>query len=111
MNVECIWHSWEHERCHRGNGRFRGCCKDEHPITNKARVREEVPPTVRSKRGVNCAHYPSMKFCIFVGVNAGGYAGWLLAENLGLMIAFIASGVGSVVGVYLGWRVARAVLN
>src|SRR3954469_12984246 len=61
--------------------------------------------------GVNRAHNPSMKFCIFVGINLGGYVGWLLAENLGLMIAFIASGVGSAVGVYLGWRVARAVLN
>jgi hypothetical protein len=52
-----------------------------------------------------------MKFCIFVGVNVGGYVGWLLAENFGMLVAFIASGVGSVAGVYVGWRVARAVLN
>jgi hypothetical protein len=53
----------------------------------------------------------AVKFCIFVGINAGGYVGWVLAENLGLMIAFLASGIGSVVGVWLGWRFARAVLS
>jgi hypothetical protein len=64
-----------------------------------------------TNRGVNRAHYPPMKFCIFVGVNAGGYVGWSLAQNYGIMTAFIASGLGSGVGVYLGWRLARAVLN
>jgi hypothetical protein len=48
-----------------------------------------------------------MKFCIFVGVNVGGYIGWALCEQFGLMFAFFASGVGSVLGVYAGWRVAR----
>jgi len=52
-----------------------------------------------------------VKFCIFVGVNAGGYIGWCLAQNYGMMVAFIASGVGSVVGVYMGWRLARSLLN
>jgi membrane protein DedA with SNARE-associated domain len=52
-----------------------------------------------------------VKFCIFVGVNAGGYVGWSLAQNYGIMAAFIASAVGSVVGVYAGWRLGRAVLS
>jgi hypothetical protein len=44
-------------------------------------------------------------------MNLGGYAGWAVAENYGIAVAFIASGVGSAVGVYLGWRLARALLN
>jgi hypothetical protein len=53
----------------------------------------------------------SVKFCIFVGVNLGGYIGWSLAQNYGIMAAFIASGLGSIAGVYAGWRLARAVLS
>ncbi|MGB8169014.1 MAG: hypothetical protein WCF18_16070 [Chthoniobacteraceae bacterium] len=52
-----------------------------------------------------------MKLCIFVAVNVGGWAGWSLGERWGLMTAFIASGVGSVIGVYLGWRAARQLLG
>ena len=52
-----------------------------------------------------------MKLCIFVAVNVGGWAGWTLGENFGLMTAFLASGAGSVLGVYLGWRVARRLLS
>ena len=51
-----------------------------------------------------------MKFCIFIGINVGGYIGWALAENFGLLIAFLASGVGSIFGVYGGWWVARRYL-
>lgn len=51
-----------------------------------------------------------MKFLIFIGINVGGYAGWALTENFGLMIAFIASGIGSMFGVYAGWWVARRYL-
>jgi len=52
-----------------------------------------------------------MKLCIIVGTTVGGWVGWALAENLGLMMAFLASSVGSVLGVYLGWRVARRLLE
>jgi len=52
-----------------------------------------------------------MKLCIFIGMTAGGWAGWSLAENYGVMTAFLVSGVGSIVGVYLGWRVARMLLD
>ena len=51
-----------------------------------------------------------MKFLIFIGINVGGYVGWVLAEDYGLLIAFIASGVGSMLGVYAGWWVARRYL-
>jgi hypothetical protein len=52
-----------------------------------------------------------MKLCIFVGMNVGGWVGWSLAENLGLMSAFLVSGIGSIIGVYLGWLIARRLLN
>lgn len=52
-----------------------------------------------------------MKLCIFVGMSVGSWAGWALGESGGVMTAFLISGVGSVIGVYLGWRVARALLE
>jgi hypothetical protein len=33
--------------------------------------------------------------------------GWSIGKRFGLMRAFIASGVGSIVGVYAGWKLAR----
>jgi hypothetical protein len=49
------------------------------------------------------------KLCIFVGTTVGGYAGWYLGEacGLGFVGAFLVSGVGSVAGVYGGWKLAR----
>ncbi|MBW8782598.1 MAG: hypothetical protein JF599_12045 [Verrucomicrobia bacterium] len=35
------------------------------------------------------------------------YAVWYLAEPLGFMWAFFLSSLGSLLGVYLGWRLAR----
>jgi hypothetical protein len=48
-----------------------------------------------------------MKLCIFIGVNAGGYAGWVLGEPFGMMAAFLVSSVGSLLGVVVGWKIAR----
>ena len=48
-----------------------------------------------------------MKFCIFVGLNVGGYFGWILGEHIGIMTAFVVSGLGSMLGIYAGWRFAR----
>jgi hypothetical protein len=52
-----------------------------------------------------------VKLCIFVGINVGGAIGWWLGESVGTMTAFFASGAGSLVGVYAGWRVATRLLN
>jgi hypothetical protein len=51
------------------------------------------------------------KLCIFVGVTLGGYAGWALGELLGLGFgwAFTLSGVGSLVGVWAGWKLAQKI--
>ena len=52
-----------------------------------------------------------MKLCIFVGTTAGGLAGGLLAGALDLdtfsLGGFALSGVGSLAGVYAGWKLAR----
>lgn len=50
-----------------------------------------------------------IKLCIFVGTTVGGYAGWALGEGLGLGFgwAFVLSSVGSIAGVYGGWKLAR----
>ncbi len=55
-------------------------------------------------------YWERMKLCIFIGVNVGGIVGWWLGEHVGIMTAFLASGVGSILGVYGGWRVAREYL-
>jgi phage tail tape-measure protein len=52
-----------------------------------------------------------MKMCIFAGTTIGGIAGGMLAGALGMdwisLGNFVLSGVGSVVGVYAGWKLAR----
>lgn len=65
----------------------------------------------RGVRGPVHAFLNAMKFCIFVGINAGGAVGWWLGEMIGTMTAFFVSGAGSLAGVYLGWRVAMRMLN
>jgi outer membrane lipoprotein SlyB len=47
------------------------------------------------------------KLCIFVGTTAGGYLGGFLCSGFGLMTQIVVSGIGSIIGVYVGWRVAR----
>lgn len=63
------------------------------------------------KRREPCYSYSVMKLCIFVGINVGGCLGWWLGEYVGVMTAFLASGVGSLVGVYAGWWFAREYLG
>lgn len=57
---------------------------------------------VRQKALVN-------KLCIFVGSTVCGYAAGYAVSGFGLMTEIIVSGVGSLVGVYLGWKVARRI--
>jgi hypothetical protein len=49
------------------------------------------------------------KLCIFAGTTVFSYAGWGLGEWLGLGFgwSFVLSGIGSIVGVYAGWKVAQ----
>ena len=51
-----------------------------------------------------------MKLCIFIGLNVGGYVGWVLGEHIGIMTAFLVSGLGSALGIYAGWKFAREYL-
>lgn len=49
------------------------------------------------------------KLCIFTGTIVFGCAFWYLGELLGFEFfgCFLLSGAGSVVGVWLGWKVAQ----
>lgn len=49
------------------------------------------------------------KLCIFGGTTVVSYAAWYLGDALGMSFfgSFLLSGVGSIVGVYLGWKLAR----
>jgi hypothetical protein len=48
------------------------------------------------------------KLCIFTGTTLGGYAGWALPDlfGWGFVWSFAISGVGSIVGVWAGWKLA-----
>lgn len=49
------------------------------------------------------------KLCIFVGTTLGGYVGWWSGEQcgFGFFANFLLSGLGSILGVYAGWKLAR----
>jgi hypothetical protein len=48
------------------------------------------------------------KICIIAGATVLGYGGWWMGEQMGgMMTAFIVSSIGSLLGVYVGWRVNR----
>jgi hypothetical protein len=49
------------------------------------------------------------KLCIFVGTTVCGYAAGFLVSEFGLMTEIIVSGIGSIVGVYLGWKVGQRI--
>ena len=48
-----------------------------------------------------------MKLCTIGGSILFGYAAGYFAAPLGFMWAFLLSGVGSVVGIWAGWKLAR----
>lgn len=48
------------------------------------------------------------KIVLFLSVTLFGWLGWMLGDRFGLMTAYFASVVGSLVGVYLGCRVNRS---
>ncbi len=49
------------------------------------------------------------KVCILIGTTLGGYCGWWLGEALGwdFFTNFMASGIGSLVGVYVSRKLAQ----
>lgn len=51
------------------------------------------------------------RLCIFAGVTVFGILGGVLASALGMDLFslgnFLLSGLGSMVGVYVGWKVAQ----
>ena len=52
-----------------------------------------------------------MKLCIFAGTAIFGTLGGVLATALGMdtfsLGSFVLSGIGSMIGVYAGWKVAQ----
>jgi uncharacterized membrane protein YfcA len=49
------------------------------------------------------------KLCIFGGSLVCGYVAGYLVSSYGMMTEVIVSGFGSMVGVYLGWKLARRI--
>ena len=47
------------------------------------------------------------KLLIFIGMTVFSWLGWWLGEQFNFLTAFILSGIGSIVGVYVGWRINR----
>lgn len=45
------------------------------------------------------------KLCIFLGVTILSSVGWWLGAFVGVGTAYTLSGVGSLLGVYVGWRI------
>jgi uncharacterized membrane protein YfcA len=70
----------------------------------------EREPRLQSRDGTGDARQNIVKLFIFVGMNVGGAGGWWLGEHVGLLTALLASGAGSILGVYAGWRLARELL-
>ncbi len=53
--------------------------------------------------------FPVNKLCIFIGTTVGSALFWYLGEYLELEFfgCFMLSGLGSIVGVIAGWKLAR----
>jgi hypothetical protein len=49
------------------------------------------------------------KLCIFAGMTIFSYGFWYLGAAVGMSFfwSFNLSGVGSIVGVYVGWKIAQ----
>jgi hypothetical protein len=49
--------------------------------------------------------------CILIATTLLGTVGWWIGSHIGIMTAFLCSSIGSMVGVYLGWRIYRDYLS
>lgn len=49
------------------------------------------------------------RLCIFVGMIVMGYVGWFAGDAVGFDMfgSFMTSGVGSIIGVWFGWKIAQ----
>ena len=49
------------------------------------------------------------KLFIWIGIFAGGWIGWWIGTKLGFEFfgAFMISNLGSIAGVFIGWKVAQ----
>jgi len=47
------------------------------------------------------------KLCIFIGMSALGWVGWWIGSLMGDMTGYVLSSLGSLLGVYVGWRINR----
>lgn len=47
------------------------------------------------------------RLLMFSGTTLGGLLGWWMASSGGIVLSFVVSSVGSVLGLYLGWRISR----
>lgn len=70
--------------------------------------------------GVSCVEYsyipveqgdPMIKLFIFVGVFLGGWIGWWIGGQIGIWTAYVLGSIGSIIGVYFGWRVGRNLME
>lgn len=52
-----------------------------------------------------------MKLFIFIGMSLGGWIGWWIGDHAGIWTAFLLSSAGSILGVYVGWRIGRNLLE
>lgn len=52
-----------------------------------------------------------IKLCIFAGTTVCSYIGWYAGDALGLGFgwSFALSGIGSIAGVILGWKLGRRI--
>jgi uncharacterized membrane protein YfcA len=51
------------------------------------------------------------KVFILVGMSLGGWIGWWIGSHVGVWTAYLCSSVGTLFGVYLGWRTARDLMD
>lgn len=51
------------------------------------------------------------KMCIVIGMTVVGWIGWWLGSQISFAAGIFFSGVGSLLGVYVGWRISRDYLE
>jgi hypothetical protein len=51
------------------------------------------------------------KMCMLICITVLSAVGWWIGKKIGIMTGYILSGVGSLVGVYVGWRINRDYLG